>query len=199
MKSIENTNAIFNNRRLHKITTVFRFMEMFFFLLMVSRFSSQLPPAVKLFGDYFKSSNFTIFSPKFVFVIGNLIILILFLISRAVETGDSNRNADLSYEYVESFPAAPAKLIVVSKKPEISRSKSENPMIVECRDGQTRRKLKRSVTEIGRSKNFGDGDTAEKKEELNCEDFRRTVEAFIARQQRNLRDEELLSMVDMGS
>ncbi|KAK1431153.1 hypothetical protein QVD17_14427 [Tagetes erecta] len=196
------SNAILNKRRFYKLTTVFRFMEMCFFLVIISRFSSQLPSTVKVTGDYLKSSNFTSISPKFVFVIGNLIILILFFKSRVVENIE---NVDLCNEYVkscdQSVVSTVANVVVVvdSNKRKISRSRSEKMMSVRCRDERTHRELKRSVTEMRKCKRFGDGDalaeTSRVKDELSCDDFRRTVEAFIARQQKMLRDEELLPMV----
>ncbi|KAM0028872.1 hypothetical protein Hdeb2414_s0018g00519321 [Helianthus debilis subsp. tardiflorus] len=186
------TTAISNNHRLHKITTLIRFTETFFLLIIISNFSSQLPAAVKLAGDYLHSSSLTIFSPKFVFLIGNLIILILFLRSRVVEHKDEIGDGDLCYEYVKMCDrSAPVNVGVVSDDVRICRSKSENLMSVR---GGKRRELRRSVTEIGLKSN-GDGGRAAVKEELSCEDFRRTVEAFIARQQKILRDEELSPVV----
>ncbi|KVI01997.1 protein of unknown function DUF4408 [Cynara cardunculus var. scolymus] len=212
---MEKANAIFKYRRLHKITTLFRFMEVFAFLVMISRFSYQLPFAVKVSGDYFRGFTFTVLSPKFVFVIGNVIILILFLKSRVTENSDGNGKADLCYDYVRSCerslinaPVVTSTSIVTvpSNKRMICRSRSENPIRAKCKENKTHRELRRSVTEISRSKSFGHGcdDTAAtekrcEKEELSSEDFRRTVEAFIARQQKILRDEEFSPMVYIGS
>ncbi|KAJ0600661.1 hypothetical protein HanOQP8_Chr03g0104291 [Helianthus annuus] len=190
------TTAISNNHRLHKITTLIRFTETFFLLIIISNFSSQLPSTLKLAGDYLHSSSLTIFTPKFVFLIGNLIILILFLRSRVVEHvehKDEIGDGDLCYEYIKmcdrSVVSAPVNAGVVSDDVRICRSKSENLMSVR---GGKRRELRRSVTEIGLK---SDGGRAAVKEELSCEDFRRTVEAFIARQQKILRDEELSPVV----
>lgn len=222
MKSLdikmEKTNAILKYRKLHRITTLFRFMEMIIFLVMISQFSSQLPFSAKAFGDYFRGITLTVLSPKFVFVIGNAIILILFLKSRAAENNDGDKNEDLCYEYVKSYerdvvnsatvtsttttvPAPPAPVIVPINKRKISRSRSENPIRVECKEKLTHRELRRSVTETSRSKNFDRAATEKiySEDELSCEDFRRTVEAFIARQQKILRDEEFSPMVYIGS
>lgn len=214
---MEKANAIFKYRRLQKITTLFRFMEAFAFLLMISRFSYQLPFSVKVSGDYFRGITFTVLSPKFVFVIGNVIILILFLKSRVAENSDGNGKADLFYEYVKSCERSIVNTTIVaststsivtvpSNKRKICRSRSENPIRAKCKENKTHRELRRSVTEISRSKSFGHGcsDTAamEKrcvKDELSSEDFRRTVEAFIARQQKILRDEEFSPMVYIGA
>ncbi|XP_076894752.1 uncharacterized protein LOC143547144 [Bidens hawaiensis] len=182
------TKAILNNRRLKELTTVFRFMETFFFLAMISRFSYQLPSVVKLTGDYFRESSFSIFSPKFVFVIGNIIVLILFLRSRVVENKEEIGNADLCYEYVKTCNrnCTDENVVVSSSNSElrICRSKSEDPVSVHCRE---HRKLRRSVTEIRKPA----VEKSKVTDDQSCEDFRRTVEAFIARRQKTLRDEEL--------
>lgn len=212
---MEKSSAIFKYRSLHKINTLFRFMEMIVFLVTISGFSSQIPSAVKVFGDYFRGITFTVLSPKFVFVIGNVIILTLFLKSRAAENNDGDKNDDSCYEYVKScensvvnsttvtpttIPPPISAVVHVSKR-KISRSRSEDPIRVECKVNQTHRELRRSVTEMSRSKKF-DRAAAEKRyleDELSCDDFRRTVEAFIARQQKILRDEEFSPMEYIGS
>nr|GEV63208.1 reverse transcriptase domain-containing protein [Tanacetum cinerariifolium] len=182
--------------RLQKITTLFRFIEMFLFLVMISRFSSQLPFAVKVSSYYyFKGISLTMLSPKFVFVIGNMIILILFLKSRSLE---KEENDDACYEYVKTCDMNVVNCSkVVASKPKISRSRSDN-RIVKSKDDQTRKELRRSVTDISKSTTM----TVQKrivKEELSSDDFRRTVEAFIERQQKILRDEEFSPMVDTES
>ncbi|GJT62418.1 serine/threonine-protein kinase HSL1-like protein [Tanacetum coccineum] len=172
--------VIFKYMRLQKITTLFRFIEMFLFLVMISRFSSRLPFAVKVSSYYFKGIFLTMLSPKFVFVIGNMIILILFLKSRSLE---KEENDDACYEYVKTCDMNVVNCSkVVASKPKISRSRSDN-RIVESKDDQTRKELRRPVTDISKSTTM----TVQKrivKEELSSDDFRRTVEAFIARQQK---------------
>ncbi|KAK9074046.1 hypothetical protein SSX86_006642 [Deinandra increscens subsp. villosa] len=209
----EKANAIFKYQTIQKITKLFQFMEVFFFFAMISRFSSQLPPAVNaviavnVSVDYFRGISFTLFSyfsPKFMFVIGNLLILILFFKSRVDKIGDGKGNgngtADLCYEFVKSYdmsvisyPTSEEDLIVASNKRRFCRSKSENPMRTKGREKQTHRELRRSVTEISRSEKFGGGDGGTAA--VDGDEFRRTVEAFIARRQKLLRDEEFSPMV----
>ncbi|PWA48658.1 hypothetical protein CTI12_AA488760 [Artemisia annua] len=186
--------VIFKYMRLQKITTLFRFIEMFLFLVMMSRFSPQLPFAVKVFSYYFKGISLTMLSPKFVFVIGNMIILVLFLKSRSLE---KNENEDACYEYVKTCDMNVVNCSsVVAYKPKISRSRSDNRMRVKSKDDQTRKELRRSVTDISKSTSMTEKRIV--KEELSSDDFRRTVEAFIARQQKILRDEEFSPMVYIG-
>ncbi|GJT78196.1 serine/threonine-protein kinase HSL1-like protein [Tanacetum coccineum] len=189
--------VIFKYMRLQKITTLFRFIEMFLFLVMISRFSSQLPFTAKVSSYYFKGISLTMLSPKFVFVIGNMIILILFLKSRSLE---KDENDDACYEYVKTCDVNVENCSkMVASKPKISRSRSDNRMKVKSKDDQAPKdQLRRSVTDII-SKSTTMTEKRIVKEELSSDDFRRTVEAFIARQQKILRDEEFSPMVYIGS
>lgn len=169
---------------IHNITKLLQLIEMFIFSVLVS---SQLPLAVNVSTCYLRAITFTSFTPKFVFAITNVIILALFVISKVDENHDGN---DTCYEYVKSYDMSVYDNnmdVVASNKRKISRSKSEDPVKTKCRDG---RALRRSRTELSRSN---------KAEKLSGEEFRRTVEAFIARQQRMLRDEEFSPMVYIGS
>ncbi|XP_024966083.1 uncharacterized protein LOC112506307 [Cynara cardunculus var. scolymus] len=211
---MEKANAILRFHRLQKITTLFRFVEMFVFLILISRFSSQLPFAVRISADHFRGISFAVFSPRFVFVIGNVIVLILLFKSRVVENGDGDGKVDFYDEYVRrceksvvNTSSISTTAIIPSKEKKICRSQSENLMIVERRDDQTHRKLQRSVTERKMSKKLdrGGGETAAQEkscaveDELSSEEFRRTVEAFITRQQQSLRDEELSPVAYIGA
>ncbi|KAI3753306.1 hypothetical protein L2E82_25356 [Cichorium intybus] len=204
---LEKATAMFRYRRLHSLTTLFRCMEMLFFFILISRFSSQLPFAIRVSTDHFRGISFAIFSPRFVFVIGNVIILILLFKSRVIENGDCNEKLDVYDEFVKkcgksrvnttSLSTIATTDIVPSKKRKICRSQSENLMIVNCKDNQTHQKLRRSVTarHISKKVDVGGGEAVQEKrctaDELSGEEFRRIVEAFIARQQQSLRDEEL--------
>ncbi|KAK1439870.1 hypothetical protein QVD17_05692 [Tagetes erecta] len=253
----EKANANFKYGNIQRFTTLFRFMEICIFIVFISTFSLQFP-SIRISVDQFKEISFTGFSPKFVFVIGNVIILILLFKSRVTENEDQIGTINVYDDYVkrcennavnrticrtqsekkievkckdseshrkltpEICRTQSEKKIEVKCKdseiyrkltPEICRTQSEKIMTVECTDGESHRKLRRSVTErkvlnLSPEKmmtvGFKDGESGVVKsggetaapescgvEGLSSEAFRRTVEAFIARQQRSLRDEEL--------
>ncbi|KAI3769738.1 hypothetical protein L6452_00851 [Arctium lappa] len=205
---MEKANAILRFHRLQTITTLFRFIEMFVFLIVISRFSSQLPFAVKISADNFRGISVSFFSPRFVFVIGNVIVLILLFKSRAFENGDGDGKVDVYDEYIRRCEKSVVNntsnisttAMIPSKERKICRSQSENLMIVECKNNnQTHRKLRRSVTErkISKKVDRGGGETAAE-DEMSSEEFRRTVEAFITRQQQSLRNEELFPVAYIG-
>lgn len=179
---LEKTNSIFQYKKYHTFTTLFRFIEILVFLIVIFKFYVHyLPFEIIFLADQFKGTLFAVFNPTFVFVIGNLIILILLFRSRV----DCERKIGVNDEYVDRCE----KRVVNSKERKICRSLSENVMRVEREnDHILHRKLRRSVTE----KKIGAND------ELSSDEFRRTVEEFIARQKRSLRDEELAPIAYIG-
>nr|GLL23641.1 uncharacterized protein LOC113726291 [Ipomoea trifida] len=208
----EKARAILRYRMMQKVTIVFRFVEFCIFLIVFSRFSVHLPPAFKLSGDYFRGLSVALISPWFVFIVGNAIVIILFL-----KSGRSSGNnaptddgkADLYDEYVkkcakdQSFQEDNGRIekqrkqtsvcvsgeevnphTYQSKKRKINRSQSESWSVQ--RREEPSKDLKRSVTVPCRKSE----EKAAETDEMSSEEFRRTVEAFIARQQRALREEE---------
>ncbi|KAI9180385.1 hypothetical protein LWI28_004274 [Acer negundo] len=102
---VEKANAIMkHHRQLRKMANWFRLIEICVVLLVVSRFSSQLPLAVKNSGGYFRELTVFIVSPRFVFVVGNLIVITLFAKSGQFSSQDSpgkNSGSDLIKEFVD--------------------------------------------------------------------------------------------------
>ncbi|KAL3621260.1 hypothetical protein CASFOL_036172 [Castilleja foliolosa] len=180
-----------------KITTLFRFLELIVFIIIISRFSTQFSFSFNRLGEYFKGISITLISPGFVFLVGNLIVVVLFVISGQFPGQKFEKSVDFYDEYVEKcqnnnsqreFSEEVNKVCEngvvghhyeVKKKKMVmmSRCKSENlGRVVEARG----KDLRRSVSESCRKR----------EDEMSGEEFRRTVEAFIARQQRFLREEE---------
>ncbi|KAL1544241.1 hypothetical protein AAHA92_21117 [Salvia divinorum] len=165
---MEKANTISRYRSVKRITTLFRVVELLVFAIVVSRFST-----AKLSGEYFRSISVALISPRFVFLLGNAIVLILFFKSGQLSAQDGEGIADFYDEFVEKCRKNEEKKVfddckVISTK--MCRSSSEKLAV------HGGRKLTRSKTEAA--------------EEMSSEEFRRTVEAFIARQQRFLREED---------
>ncbi|XP_062021743.1 uncharacterized protein LOC133738263 [Rosa rugosa] len=101
----EKTNAILRYRQLRKIGNFFRLLEVFVVLLLISRLSLQLPNAVKNSGFYFRDISGFMFSPRFVFVVGNIIVIILFAKSGRFSAKDSSTGGsggDFYDEFVQN-------------------------------------------------------------------------------------------------
>ncbi|KAL3538988.1 hypothetical protein ACH5RR_002354 [Cinchona calisaya] len=226
---MEKSKAKLRYCRHQKITAMFRITELCIFLIMISRFTAkQLPVAFKLLGEYFRGLSVIAVSPRFVFILGNTIVIVLFIKSgqfSSKENGDastSNSKLDLYDEYVknceENHPSVykehnekqrklsntcESRQVVVKSdayishdakqgKVRIHRCKSEGLKKEQEEAAGAGRELRQSVTVRCRGSSV---DCGEKPAvvEMSGEEFRQTVEAFIARQQRLLREEEEFS------
>lgn len=203
----EKAKAIQRFRKMQMITAVFRFVEFCMFLAIVCRVSAHLNAAVfKLSGEYFRGLSGALISPRFVFVVGNAIFIVLFLQSgHSPEKHGSTGNGKVDFydEYVkqsgnknQSFYSNYNEEIkkqvkhtacaYYAKERRMQRSQSENLKRLNSGEEASSRELRRSATTVTRRK------SEVATEEMSNEDFRRKVEDFIARQQRALREEELL-------
>lgn len=239
---VEKVNAKLRYRRLQKITALFRLMELCIFFFIVSRFTTQLPIAFKVSGEYFRGLSVMAVSPRFVFIIGNAIVIVLFLKSGQLSPKDGNLSTnsskfDLYEEYVKNCEknqiyietesrsnnkkqrkrspfvsrevdhpdsahsdVSPTHSENEERKTKINRSHSENLKTLQPEEEEEEekddasQKLRRSLTVRYREsvnyeeKSAAVGGYAE--DEMSGEEFRRAVEAFIARQQRFLREED---------
>ena len=206
---VEKANAILRYRQLRRITNLFRLIEVCLVLILVSKFSLQLPIAMKISGEYFRDLSVTVISPRFVFVVGNAIVIILFVKSGQFSGNNQAEKFDETQIYNEFVEKSDGNMPETSAGKETvvmvdtyttyeariyRRTQSENP-IKQIPD-KTRRELRRSVTE--KCMKSASADSCEKnysEDDLSNEEFRRIVEAFIARQQRFRREEESMAVV----
>lgn len=101
---VDKANAILKYRRLRQITHLFRLVEICAVLVLISRLSAHLPDAVKNSGEYFRDLSVILASPRFVFILGNLIVIILFAKSGQFSGQDSamrSSSFDLYQEFVK--------------------------------------------------------------------------------------------------
>ncbi|XP_055814746.1 uncharacterized protein LOC129884477 [Solanum dulcamara] len=237
---IEKANAILRYKKRQRMTTWFRFIELCLFFVVISRFSIQLPLSFELWTDYFKGFGVTLISPRFVFVLVNAIVIILFFKSGHSSAKDGSMdnikfdlydeykqaclmNKEAYYEKIEKQSKRQRKQSILvevanceqsilveeanceqSKKQStlaerrvekgIHRSHSDNALNSSHNEEKTRKRMIRSAT-VGCLKNI---ETATRKmtttsfpeDRMSSDEFRKTVEAFIARQQRLLKEEE---------
>ncbi|XP_052180322.1 uncharacterized protein LOC127793580 [Diospyros lotus] len=196
---LEKATAIFSNRRLQTVAILFRFIELFFLLIVISRFSVQLPSSFNLSAEYFRPLAAVVCGPKFVFLIGNAIVLVLLLRSGWLRSPESAENKPslnfgeecvdnslINYQRKESNDTVTVRIRNDGER-KISRSRSEN--LSREGDEKLRRQLRRSATE--RCLKISPAVNSFREDEMSSEEFRQTVEDFIARQQRFLREQEL--------
>lgn len=202
--------------QLRKIASLFRIIEICVLLVLLSRFSTQLPIAVKNSGEYFRDLKVVLVSPRFVFILGNVIVITLFVKSGQFSARDSTIKNDLYDEFLEKSEKSQNNCQTETQfedKQIICEETSDDKHVVH-RDGVVKtykrsqtenlhhenrakmhRVLRRSATEKCRDSALcAETGKSEKisfpEDSLSNEEFRRTVEAFIARQQKFLREED---------
>ncbi|KAM7517201.1 hypothetical protein LguiA_006784 [Lonicera macranthoides] len=222
----EKANAIARYRRFRNIAKLLQIIEVFVALTLLSWSWTRLPAAIKMASEYLFQFSVCLLNPHVVFLIGNVIVITLFVLSRHYEAEVYSGTTDPYEEYVpnnEDFAAAPATNVESPPEPTqtAKESTSEDKQIVcaenaackmQCEAVATaiekatkqiqkfqrtqseklkceirvkpRLELRRSETE--RRQRVVKSDELDKVESLSNEEFRLTIEAFIAKQQRFL-------------
>ncbi|XP_022747166.1 uncharacterized protein LOC111296934 [Durio zibethinus] len=216
---LEKRNAILKYRQLCKMANLLRFVEVCVLLVLISRFTIQLPVAVKNSGEYVRGLSVVLVSPRFVFIVGNAIIITLFAKAGQFSAHDSaskSSGTDLYEEFVEKSEKSQAihrseieyrekqSKKIVGEETAISlnvhaskgskkyrRSQSEKLKRVNC--NKDCKQLRRLESEKYTKDNDSDEQLLKSsypEDGMSSEQFRNTVEAFIARQKKLLREEE---------
>ncbi|CAJ2679312.1 unnamed protein product [Trifolium pratense] len=209
----EKTNAILKHRKLQRVTTLLRLVEVCVVLVLISRLSLKLPVAVRNSSEYLRDLSVFINSHYFVFLIGNVIIITLFAQS-------SGKNIPRETEHDDFYEKLVQKSVKYEEKERIIKddSRKEGDSIEKKKIDDVEEKMKtktgvkkgycyrRCETEILKkrrrvlqrceSENSGRKSiepapvsSAEDEmvrisypeDEMSNEEFRRTVEAFIAK------------------
>ncbi|XP_058092025.1 uncharacterized protein LOC131237940 [Magnolia sinica] len=220
----EKAIAMKRYRQIRKIAILFRFLEACLALFFLSWFSTRLPVAVKISGDYFRHISVVVVSPFFVFLVGNAIILTLVVksgqFSGHASTGNSS-GGDLYDEFLknsenrhkmstDSPPSSSPEEVVYEDKSvcvvhsyaDMDKDTDTDPkrpyqrsFSEKLRTVEKMPELRRSETEIV----WRVDESSESAADLLCsesdmsndEEFRRKIEAFIAKQQRFQREESM--------
>ncbi|XP_011048131.1 PREDICTED: uncharacterized protein LOC105142274 [Populus euphratica] len=210
---IEKAKAIKKHRKIQKISSLFRLIEIGAVLALIARFSIQLPVAIKNSSEYFKDLTVILVSPWFVFVLGNMIVITLFAKSGQFSGQDSNRknpSTDLYDEFVEKSEKSQEThqyeaecrekqvtfveyKVTEDTSTSLERKKYHRSQSEKLERPDSSRELRRSATDKCR-KTIDSAKESEKssfpKDKMSNDEFRSTIEAFIARQKRFLIDEE---------
>ncbi|XP_060217308.1 uncharacterized protein LOC132644720 [Lycium barbarum] len=218
---LEKANAMLRYKKRQRVTTLFRFIEFCISFVVISRVST----------EYFRGLSVTLISPRFVFVLVNAIVIILFLKSGHSTTKDGSTNnskIDMYDEYKQKCSMNKETYCEQSKKQNIlveeayckqikkqrkqsilvekriRRIHSDNSISLSHDEKKPRKKMIRSAT-VGCLKVINtDGvkpttttmtTNSYPEDGMSSEEFKNTVEAFIARKQRLLREEEFSAVV----
>ncbi|XP_068638789.1 uncharacterized protein [Aristolochia californica] len=214
----EKTMAMRRYHRIHKLASIFRYVEVFVGLVFLSWISFRLPIAMKISGDLFRQVLDLVVSPWFVFLVGNAIIITLVSKSGQFSVNNSpgsssSASTDLYEEFLKNSESR-AKVrteeaVVYQDKAVCVESRFENAdtssrtispnkkKSLKCRTErmvfpETKPAIEWSEMDTRRE----DGKCEEAIEssfetDMSNEEFRRAVEAFIAKQQKFQRQESM--------
>ncbi|CAN0909170.1 hypothetical protein LINGRAHAP2_LOCUS25649 [Linum grandiflorum] len=199
--------AIKKQRKIQNVTNMLRLLEILVVLAVLSRVSVQLPVSLKGSGECIKDFLLVLASPRFVFVVGNVIVIVLFaksghlpggvkksdLYEQFVEdcsvSSSENRvtqNDELEAIVKENRSGSATSMIVKSYE----RSQSENLTSYRMPVKELRRSVTENLTKKKKEKKKNKGGDQFPEDNLSSEEFKSTIEAFIERQKRFRRDEE---------
>ncbi|KAL2328978.1 hypothetical protein Fmac_022405 [Flemingia macrophylla] len=175
----EKANAILKHRKLRRLATLLRILEVCAVVVLASRLSLHLPDAVRNSSQYLRDLSLFMNNPRFVFLVGNIIIIALFAQFSATNVGQQNL-------YQEFAPGRP-ETVFVATKPRVRAG--EKKVYRRCETEVVREKRRRVLRRCETKRIKAEEEMAPE-DGMSNEEFRRTVEAFIARQQRIRREEE---------
>jgi hypothetical protein len=178
----EKANAMLKNRQLQKMVNLFWVIQVCVVLVTISRLSMQLPLAVKNSTGYFRDVTVSLVNPRFLFVVGNAIIITLFAKSRQFSAQDCTKKTSGSDLYEEFINSRANSKHSISDQTHQSMAKDYRRSQSYSQISNSREKSIVSCESSAKSSNAED--------EMSNEEFQRKVEAFIARQQRLLREED---------
>lgn len=210
---IEKQKAMRRYRTFRKIATIVRTLEIFIAILIVSwsisSISAYIPSAIEISGKILRRLFSLLFSPHFVFVLGNAIVITLF-----AKSGDRKHVAVAGDDIIAEVEERESETVVIpaveveeretetvvvpaveeereSEEKSYQRTQSSLEMVIVEEREKKQKVLRRSETEPRRK--IGSGESTVRKygevDELSSDEFRRKVEAFIEKQQRLLREE----------
>ncbi|KAK9742684.1 hypothetical protein RND81_03G190700 [Saponaria officinalis] len=196
---VEKYKAMQRYRTFQKIANIIRIFEIFVAVTLisisVSWTSSHIPTVFQLSGEFFRRLSSLLFSPLFVFVIGNVIVITLFANSSS-SSASSDHSGDTSPEnsevdvVVDEAVASPVTEVAVAEK--VYRRSQSVAIVVAVPE---KKELRRSTT-VPRRKIGSDEVAAAvtvsrscEKEEISDEEFNRKVEEFIEKQRKFLSEE----------
>ncbi|ESW03803.1 hypothetical protein PHAVU_011G043200 [Phaseolus vulgaris] len=194
----EKANAILKHRKLRRVASLLRIIEVCAVLVLVSRFSMQLPVAVRNSGEYFRDLSLFMNSPRFVFLIGNIIIIALFA-QFSAQGNNVVQEPNLYQELIQNTTKNQETVVAEYSRKKQRMKTGEAKISLEkgyrrCEREKRRGVMRRceSESEKGRKKIEGVAveEVARPEDGMSNEEFRRTVEAFIAREQRIRREED---------
>lgn len=97
----EKAKAIARFNRFRKINKIWQILEVFLFFALVSWSSKRVPAALRISGHFVLEISSYLLNHHVVFLIGNVIIILLFVLCRQNDAGNVTGNGDFYDDYVK--------------------------------------------------------------------------------------------------
>ncbi|KAJ0252107.1 Uncharacterized protein HA466_0129560 [Hirschfeldia incana] len=204
---METPRGIFNMSAIKSFTIIFRLIELILLLVLISKLSF---PSVKLSGDIFREASAFLVSPRFVFFVGNAIVITLFAKSRRYSSANETTEAVSSNDLYQELLYKTEKKASEVHETETEQSKKLKRVSFErCQSQKAFEAVHplesthggKIMRRYDSEKHFKVCDSDKKlvvrakkpEDTMSNEQLRTKIEAFIARQKRIQKDEEHLT------
>ncbi|KAK1436532.1 hypothetical protein QVD17_02313 [Tagetes erecta] len=199
----EKANALARYKRFTNITKLFKIIELFVAIALISWSSTHLPSIFRLYNDYVTAFSSYLMNQHVVFLLGNLIVVVCYFLSRYSDSGNNSGDSVFHCDNVVTnvkpirssqiqFPIneSESETVIKQATKQIERFQRTHSEKMKSRM-KSRRELRRSVTEIRRSKAVNSVGE-ESFDKLSNEEFRIAVETFISKQQMFLKQQKMI-------
>lgn len=135
---IEKANAIARYQRFRNLAKLLQFLQLVLLLAFLSWSSTRFPDAVKTFkisGKYVAEFSTYVLNPHVIFLIGNAIVLSLYVLSRHIDLENSSTTTSVVYEDYEktenqsSIAAVEAPVEMIEEEKQIVCKENSNVII----------------------------------------------------------------------
>ncbi|XP_024969762.1 uncharacterized protein LOC112509130 [Cynara cardunculus var. scolymus] len=93
---VEKANALARYKRFNNISKMFRLIELFVAVALISWSSTRLSTVVKVSGEYLYASLSYVLNPHFVFLVGNVIVVLCYVLSGHTDVGHESASPEIS-------------------------------------------------------------------------------------------------------
>ncbi|KAI3726763.1 hypothetical protein L1987_66567 [Smallanthus sonchifolius] len=179
---VEKVNALAGYRRFNNISKMLRRIEVFVAVVLISWSSTRLPTVFKVFGEYLYACSSYVVNQHVVFLVGNVIVVLCYVLSGHTEVGSETAGPEISegirYRSTDHLKTSEAGLNVEPVSPPVEELPEMKQVAVEeIRDKVVRYENADVITESGMAP-----ETAIKQATKQIERFQRTQSVKLRRE-----------------
>ncbi|KAI3759153.1 hypothetical protein L6452_06734 [Arctium lappa] len=97
---VKKANALTRYKRFNNIAKMFRLIELFVVVALISWSSTRLPTVFKVSGEYLYACLSYVLNPHVVFLVGNVIVVLCYVLSGHTDVGHESASPDISEDNI---------------------------------------------------------------------------------------------------